>query len=523
MTGNLRNNAWIAVLVSGVLFAGLHLSDSDLISTGSYYAAGLVAVIAFVAATRINRRRSSRSWYFLSAGMALYFVGDVVWEILARTIGSGAFLTYTTAPFYLGAILFSSLAFLQWGSEVHTGNEREDTIDAAIVTLSFAILTWIFIIGPRLDDPMLNVGLDASALVFATLDLFPLALLVRMALRRGLRQYRALGLFIAGGMVIAVADSLYGWGELTGNIAAYETLADTGWLLWYILWAAAALDPTVAGIEQEEKASDRAANPSNRTRFAVLAAIALTAPLSIVFGALENRPLDTALVAAGTIALFALVIYRMSLVVTSLEASLATQERLQAELSHVAYHDALTGLFNRAFLNAHLEKLLRQRGEPDIAVLFLDLDNFKEINDRFGHAGGDRLLIDLARRLEACIRGADVVARLGGDEFLVILDLDGRDVDRASTATARRILQALILPTRLSGEEISVSASIGIAWPQAGDNSADSILGAADRAMYAAKRAGKNRYSVASELEEHSSEIPEILGEIPHEPLKRSA
>ncbi len=515
MTTTLRSNAWIAVLLLGVVLAALHLSGSESVATGAYYVAAGLAVGAFILATHRNRGNSTRPWQLLTAGMALYVIGDVIWDLLDLTTGVAVIPAYGSAPFYVSALLLSSLAFLQWSREAQAGNEREDTIDAAIVTVSFAIVSWIFVIGPRLDAPTVVMNSDLSAIVFATLDLFPLALLVRMALRRGHRRYRALGLFVVGGMVITLADSLYGWGELTGNVAAYESLADVGWLAWYILWGAAALDPTSAGIATTTPARDIGEASSTRRRFAVLATIALVAPLAIVFGALENRPLDTALVAFGTIILFALVIYRMLLVVRQLETALVTQERLQAELTRVAYHDALTGLYNRAYLNSHLDRLLHARGTSDLAVLFLDLDNFKDVNDRFGHAGGDRLLVELARRLEACAREADIVARLGGDEFLVVLDLNGRDAPATSAALARDILRSLAAPVQLAGAETTISASIGIAWTRAGDTSADSILGAADRAMYAAKQAGKNRFSVATIT------VPAPLEAA--NPLKRSA
>ena len=165
------------------------------------------------------------------------------------------------------------------------------------------------------------------------------------------------------------------------------------------------------------------------------------------------------------------------------------RRRLEEQLTHQAFHDPLTGLANRALFRdrvSHALALAQRRGTP-VTVLFLDLDDFKTVNDSLGHGEGDRLLISVAERFLACARTADTVARLGGDEFAILIEgADGRD------GLPERLAAAMSHPFTLSGNQLRVTASIGVASAST-DDSADDLLRNADMAMYAAKRQGKGR------------------------------
>jgi diguanylate cyclase (GGDEF)-like protein/PAS domain S-box-containing protein len=171
-------------------------------------------------------------------------------------------------------------------------------------------------------------------------------------------------------------------------------------------------------------------------------------------------------------------------------------DRKQSEetIHHLAYHDALTDLPNRRMYVQQLSKEMMQakRFQSNLAVLFLDMDRFKDVNDSFGHDVGDMLLIEASKRLQACLKPGDVVARLGGDEFTI---MQNQLQDRSeATALAEQIMNQLQRPFELDGHVFNVSCSIGIAlYPQDGDNPED-LLKRADTALYTVKSRGKNGY-----------------------------
>ncbi len=168
------------------------------------------------------------------------------------------------------------------------------------------------------------------------------------------------------------------------------------------------------------------------------------------------------------------------------------RKQLEQQLMHQAFHDPLTGLANRALFRDRVSHALtianRQGGS--LAVLFLDLDDFKKVNDSLGHSEGDRLLVEVARRLRSCARESDTVARLGGDEFAVLIE-DPAQSDGPDTVVDR-ITRAMARPFPIGNSDLEIHASAGIATPASGDT-ADALLRNADVAMYSAKRAGKGR------------------------------
>ncbi|MCC3408053.1 MAG: EAL domain-containing protein [Microcoleus sp. PH2017_10_PVI_O_A] len=173
------------------------------------------------------------------------------------------------------------------------------------------------------------------------------------------------------------------------------------------------------------------------------------------------------------------------------------RKKAEEQLLHDAFHDALTGLPNRALFTDRLEHALRlakRRKDYLFAVLFLDLDRFKVVNDSLGHAIGDRLLVAIAQRLTACLRVGDTVARLGGDEFVLLLeDIDG--VNEADSIV-KRLQKTITSPILLDGHEVFITASIGIALSSGEYEEPTSLLRDADTAMYRAKELGRARHEV---------------------------
>ncbi len=179
-----------------------------------------------------------------------------------------------------------------------------------------------------------------------------------------------------------------------------------------------------------------------------------------------------------------------------LHQDITERKALEEQLEHQAFHDTLTGFPNRALFMDRLEQALARldRREEPIAVLFMDLDNFKIVNDSLGHEVGDRLLVAVAGRLKECVRPEDTVARFGGDEFAVLLegitDLNG------ATRIAARITGALKTPFNFEGREVFAGVSVGIALATQAPDEPEGLLRNADLALYGAKKEGKARYEV---------------------------
>lgn len=193
--------------------------------------------------------------------------------------------------------------------------------------------------------------------------------------------------------------------------------------------------------------------------------------------------------------------------VAGIAEDITDRKRAEEQLVHEAYHDELTGLPNRSLFMERLWLAVHTARNHDIsfAVLFLDLDRFKVVNDSLGHRSGDALLIELARRLTHCLRPSDTIARLGGDEFIVLLD-NNPTIEEA-VAVAERLQQRLRRPFKLDTKEVFVSASIGIVPSTPAHTSAEDILRDADIALYRAKSLGKARYEIFDETLRRDAEL----------------
>ena len=199
----------------------------------------------------------------------------------------------------------------------------------------------------------------------------------------------------------------------------------------------------------------------------------------IIFSAHERRLYETELVSA----------------LRAAEESDAKRALAEQELRRLALHDALTGLPNRAGLKARFGAAPHggTRERKSLAALFIDLDHFKAVNDSLGHSAGDNLLVSVAGRLAAAVQASGAVARLSGDEFVVVDELAGTD---DATALAASLLDVMAAPMHLEGLEIVISASIGIAVAQGGDDTVEDLIRRADIAVYRAKERGRNRWEL---------------------------
>ena len=269
-----------------------------------------------------------------------------------------------------------------------------------------------------------------------------------------------------------------------------------------------------AVLQLRQVRADPAASERNRRRtYSVLPYLAVAAVYALLVTVVtsgEHSPgqIWTVLVGAG--AGIALMVVRQltafadnDRLLGRLREALAERDELTDRLRDLAFRDSLTGLANRALFHDRLGAALssaRRAGTP-VAVMLVDLDDFKQVNDRHGHAAGDALLRAVGQRLRDCVRDADTVARLGGDEFGVILDNPGPG---QLDLPARRIVTAVGEPYWHVGERLTVGASIGIAVTVAGQADEDQLLRDADAAMYTAKRNGKNSVATYPTLDDRS-------------------
>lgn len=268
------------------------------------------------------------------------------------------------------------------------------------------------------------------------------------------------------------------------------------------------LDPTLTQIvalaSAGRLAAGDAADRSIATaRIVVLVTLAFVASLTAAVAVLFGRVMKHTIVERAKANLAITRADIMQANKAALEREMADRRSVEQQLAFAASHDELTGLANRTLFMNRLDRIVAQSYTADHlwAVLFIDLDRFKVINDSLGHALGDRVLIETARRLECCLRSDDTLARLGGDEFIILLD--GIEDMGVACEVAERLLRALDAPFALAGHEVSASASIGIATSRNHDDQPEDVLRNADIAMYRAKSLGKQRYAVFS---------PEMLG-----------
>jgi len=183
--------------------------------------------------------------------------------------------------------------------------------------------------------------------------------------------------------------------------------------------------------------------------------------------------------------------------VYALSADITALKEAEARMSEQARSDSLTGLPNRRQLNERLEEALARsrRSLRPLALMFLDIDHFKSINDTLGHKGGDIVLQEFARRLVGSVRGTDTVARLAGDEFVVVLE--GLNIGPEAEQVARKILRSMTRPFEVGGTTLSVTTSIGVVVSGSGPEEAADLLTRADEALYRAKRSGRNTFALS--------------------------
>jgi diguanylate cyclase (GGDEF)-like protein len=498
----------LSALAATALVTGwvLGLRDHDvmvIVDDSAQLTAGLTATLCCWWTAR-RRVGPDRTWRLLMAtGMGGWTIGQLIWswyQVVADVplpSPSLADVGYLTLPVFALPALLSLAAGRAQGqldtTPAQSRRERRRTrlvvaLDGPIVVGSMFVLTWSTALGAVVRGGAPTPAAFAVAIAYPLTDLMLVVIVVLLGATQRVPRPRRPQLVLLGlGLVaLAVSDSIFAY-LISSGADEMPPLTNLGFIAGPALIAVAACASSAGGATAGGRRIDRAVEWGH----VLLPYLPLTATgvLIVVQAATHHGPHELEIYAGFL--LVGLVVGRQMITLIENTALLERVSEGQRRLKYQAFHDPLTGLANRALFRdrlAHAVELNRRDRRP-VALLFVDLDDFKAINDSQGHAVGDGLLRAVGSRLRDCVRTADTVARLGGDEFAVLLE-GAADLPEQ---VGRRILAELHRPFDVDGRTISVGASLGVVAPDAAEPAltSDALLRRADAAMYAGKRRGK--------------------------------
>ncbi len=468
----------------------------------------LAAVLATLAcAVRARRERTTAlaegepnhratvAWLLLACGTGAWAIGQTGWCVYEVGLG-----ITPEAPSMLDAAFLAFPVLVVGGllSMVETPAGRLSQLRGATEGLLIAagcfLISWCAAIASVFATSGDSTFGQIVNLAYPVLDSVALAGALFVAVRARDRAPVGLGLLALGIACLAVSDSMFWYLTSSDPQFAGVNPIDSGWVAGFVLIA-------MAAVRRERRHTwgrRLAASDLMPAIPTVPALLGLGAALAHWLSGKSMGPSAVLLGIGAAVVLLALlleliVVYENHALTSDLEHRV--KERTD-QLKHQAFHDPLTGLANRALFTDRVEQALARsaRSGARVAVLLVDLDGFKSVNDSLGHQVGDALLIEVARRLGSTLRSEDTVARLGGDEFVVLVDgVEGLDEARR---LAERLGEALRPRLQLPDCDYAVTASIGVAMGTASEVSVHDLLRDADTAMYAAKTTGKDSVQV---------------------------
>jgi diguanylate cyclase (GGDEF)-like protein len=470
---------WVVLLGTGVLGSA---------EASTFAALGAVAVITTITGLRWYRPALRWPWWCICAALVLFLVGGAAREQLGTLGDLSTHRSLIPDAITIPGYVALALALGTFGHARRRGRsgDVDAILDATVAALAALSLAWVFLIGPVVHGEVTTLSTEIVIAVYPALSVFLVALCARIAFSPQSRRVVAYQLVFAAMGMMLLGDVVYMFVD-TGVISIPGSLTDVPYALAFVFCATCTLHPSMRQLSEPIPPGEVA--PSNRRLAFVAGALAVPAVVAV------TQPRSTAadrLVLASIIA--ALTVTASARVLRALRA----HARSEADLAYQATHDALTRLPNRLAAETHLEHLAADavtRGKQ-AALLFLDLDRFKLLNDTMGHSAGDELLVDVAERLQQSVPEGALIARVGGDEFLIVIDT----VTSIETVLddCERIRVAIEAPFALRGNHIYTSVSIGVALAS-GDAlavNAEAMIREADTAMYQAKDAGRNSVSV---------------------------
>jgi diguanylate cyclase (GGDEF)-like protein len=445
-----------------------------------------VAAMGAVTALWVGARRqpssARRGWTWLAIAVTCWVVGDFVWDAYAFLDVARPDVSFADVCYLAGYPCAAAGVFTLIRTR-RTQSLREAMLDACIVGASASIVAWQFLVMP--------VASDTSSWFTATIwSAYPIAdavLLTAVALLvfASAQRFASERFLVAALILVFVVDVLYAYLPTVGSFDVGRL--DPLYPIAYALIAVAAW----ARADRSAERRNREPKRINTLRFLFLGTV-LCAAATVAVGVAQRSSLTRVVDVLFAVVLCVLVVARFA---TSIRAN----ERARDQLRFNATHDELTGLVNRVLLidrvSHALERARRDRAE--VAVLYIDLDRFKAVNDTLGHHVGDQVLSSVARRMQTTLRDSDTVARIGGDEFVVLCEA-------ITTVEALRLAERLIAeianPYLVGGREIHLTASLGIATSSHGEGEVDALVQDADTAMYDIKRQGGNGYQLCDAL-----------------------
>ncbi len=444
--------------------------------------------------------RAAVQWRLMAIGMAGWSVGQLIWswyQVFAHTAmpsPSLADVGYLTLPVFALAALLTGAADEMAGHRrrlAGTGSAARSrlvlVLDGLVVVGSLLILTWATSLGAVVRAGAPTTLAFVVAIAYPATDLILVVIVVLLLATRPvpLRLRPQLALLGLGLVGISVSDSIYAYLVASGA-DRMPPITNAGFVAGPILVAIAALHPGGTDAPGRRESTRTIEWAHLLLPYLPLAAVGVL----ILIQQVTDRQPDNLEVYLGMIVV-ALVVIRQMITLIDNHVLLARVSEARQRLQYQAYHDPLTGLVNRALFRGRLADAVERnrREHRPMALFFVDLDDFKLVNDSLGHGTGDRVLQEAGQRLLACVRERDTVARLGGDEFGVLVDGDLEHPERVG----ERLLSSLRRPFEVDGRTVSLGASVGAAVPDGTEPglTADALLRRADAAMYAGKRRGK--------------------------------
>jgi diguanylate cyclase (GGDEF)-like protein len=471
--------AWKLVLICGLLTATfVPFWRTELSQELAQFVIGLTSAVILLVTVIRSKTHNRTTWYWFSASAFSLFLGDTVWLVYGQILHLAVPFPSIADFFYICVYPFLFLGMKSMFGGHGRQRSYSDAIDAGIMVLGASAILWPVLIGPYLGSTGIGSLGVLTNVLYPLLDLALLFFIARFIIRRHLNPVNMAVVTAVAAMFFA--DITFDWSALNGS-TQFLDLADGLHTIHYTLMAVAAL----LSVSQSHTATARVEKFNDEWvkrrpyRIPVLLVSGLIPAIIYVISVLNGGRVDGVALACISSALFLLVGARMHLLTT--------------RLHHEAFHDHLTGLSNRAHLSEQL--IDRQRnlgvGEGYSAIILIDLDDFKSLNDTLGHPMGDKMLCAVGERLGLRLRSPDIVFRIGGDEFVCLAK--GLATREEANLIVERLLTAFSEPFNIGGVSVDQRACIGWYFWDGSDTPSNDALALADLALYAAKGSTTSR------------------------------